>query len=203
LEVLREKEVGEQIKNVGVLHKLVKGLERLVEIEGIKVKISDHLRDRLVECSEIEDLPVKTVKRINDLLGTVCDVDYVKPNRYEETLTVPVTKFPTVDWCETLLGKHGQKVNVLEDEYDVRIRLLGTGSAAKHQVGPLRIKISSLNRWNLDLCRDRVHKLLFIESSRHMQKQKKARKVWQQVLDEQTLAFYYWNVESNSDYVRY
>jgi len=197
LEVLREKAVGEQIKNVGVLHKLVKGLERLVEIEGIKVKISDHLRDRLVECSEIEDLPVKTVKRINDLLGTVCDVDYVKPNRYEETLTVPVTKFPTVEWCETLLGKHGQKVNVLEDEHDVCIRLLGTGSAAEHQVGFLRVKISSLNRWNLE------HKLLFIESSRHIQKQKKARKVWQQVLDEQTLAFYYWNVESNSDYVRY
>jgi len=90
-------------KNVGVLHKFIKGLQRLVGT-GTQCVFSEIFQEKLGEAAKIDGLPVKTVKRITDLLGTIKSQDYQNPERFQQDLGVPVTDFPGVDWAETVLG---------------------------------------------------------------------------------------------------
>eukprot|EP00492_Amphilonche_elongata_P002971 TRINITY_DN3260_c0_g1_i1.p1 TRINITY_DN3260_c0_g1~~TRINITY_DN3260_c0_g1_i1.p1 ORF type:complete len:184 (+),score=44.47 TRINITY_DN3260_c0_g1_i1:630-1181(+) len=152
-EILKREPVAKQMKNVGVLHKFVKGLQRFVDT-GHDAVFSAMFQEKLAEAAKIDGLPVKTVKRITDLLGTIKAPDYQSPVRYTEEVLVPVEKYgKEVDWPETILGPYGETRVEFEDKYSVHIRMDGKGAPGGHKMGPLKLLISSLQRWNTEFAK--------------------------------------------------
>jgi len=194
--VLTNEPVAKQMKNVGVLHKFIKGLQRLVGT-GAEAVFSAIFQEKLGEAAKIDGLPVKTVKRITDLLGTIKNQDYQNPERFQQGLDVPVTDFPGVDWAETVLGPYGEKRVEFEDKFNVRIRL--EPGPTGYKGGPLKLLISSLQSWNVDFAKRALQEYMSVPAN-HKTKQDGtvAKKRWKQVLDKATKAHYYWHMDTNA-----
>jgi len=190
---LKLQPVQTQIKNVGVLHKLVKGLQRCIELD-VPVSLTPNFSQTLSETSNIDGLPQKTVQRITELLGAT---DTKNPARKMSHNTLKIPLKTEVDWLATILGEFGRKKERLEDEFDCKIRLIGEGSGCGNEDGDLRLEIWSYNHYNGDRCRDRLHKFVYEDASNYVLKSARQQKKWQQVLDKKTGAYYYWNVDDN------
>jgi len=197
IDVLNENPVAQQMKNVGVLHKLIKGLQRLVGT-GAECVFSDVFQQKLTDAAKIEGLPVKTVKRITDLLGTIINQDYQNPEPYMKELAVPVDQFPGVDWPETILGPYGEKRVEFEDKFGVRIRVRGHLTEYKPDQ-PMSLLIRSIQTWNVEFAWKALED--FMNDTRNHKPRKDgvtpAMNVWKQVLDTTTKAHYYWNQGTN------
>jgi len=197
IEVLTSQPVDKQMKNVGVLHKFIKGLQRFIDT-GSEAIFSAVFQDQLSKAAKIDGLPIKTVKRITDLLGTIKLPDYQSPDRATQELTIPTDRFPGVDWAETILGQYGERRAEFEDKFSVVIRMSGKDAPGPNKVGPLKIDISGLQAWNVKFAQASLQD--FIERpSNHKKKADKAfvKKRWKQVLDKDTKAHYYWHLDTN------
>jgi len=197
IEVLGSQPVDKQMKNVGVLHKFIKGLQRFIDT-GSEAIFSAVFQDKLAMAAKIDGLPVKTVKRITDLLGTIKLPDYQSPDRATQELTIPTDRYPGIDWAETILGQYGEKRAEFEDKFSVVIRMSGKDAPGPNKVGPLKIDISGLQAWNVRFAQQSLRD--FIDKpSNHKKKADKAfvKKRWKQVLDKDTKAHYYWHLDTN------
>merc|ERR1711976_1102429 len=184
-------------KNLSILQKLIKTLERLNDFE-IKIPLNYKTCLKLGTISKFENLPLKNLSRIYKLT-IACSPGRNFINYYSKILNkldFPPSTFSNIFYSGTFLRIFEQERKKNENKSKCRIGVIYSKNIYQSSGRiSLNLILGSNKKWKLTRCtKEMLQFLINKKSPRTLSDHRNNNKRWQQVLDSKTGSFYYWDL---------